>query len=451
MSWRSSVAAAALAVLAFAAPAAEEKGSGALSLDECLREALGANPGLAAAEARAGAADQAAVAAGAARWPRLDLNAGYALSERAQRLVQPSSAGEAVRYEKDLGEVALDARVALWAGGRLAARERAARLGAEMGREAVSLSRQDLALAVAATYLAAVEQRSSIEALGASLEALEAQLTLARTLEEVGRIPPLDRLKVEVRAASVRQQLSRARTDREVELERLSALLGRPRGESRAEVAGPPPELARPQNPGDLETAALSARPEAGVARLDMERARAELAAVRGERLPSLDAFARYTYRTAVPSEGGVPPGRYDWASGGLGLRLPLFTGGELKARVAGARLRVAEAEARAKVVELQVVGEVRATVAAEAEAVQRREVARSALGQAREAFEIEKASYELGRGAVNDVLDAQAALLDAELAVARAGRDVALAGVVRARATGEDLVKALSGRETTR
>ena len=88
---------------------------------------------------------------------------------------------------------------------------------------------------------------------------------------------------------------------------------------------------------------------------------------------------------------------------------------------------------------------------ATEVEAIERHEVAGRAQEQARQAFEIEKASYELGRGAVNDVLDSQAALLEAELAVALAAHDLTLAGVARARAAGEDLVKALSGQETSR
>lgn len=422
-----------------------------LTLGECLREALEANPDVAAAAARAGGADEAAVAAGAVRWPRLDLLAGYALSERGQRLAQPSYAGEAISYEKDVLEAVVEARAPLWAGGRLVARERAASLGADASHAELVLSRQQLALNVAVTYIVALEQRAAIVALEGSLAALEGQLDLARALEDVGRIPPVDRLKVEVRAAAVRQQLSRARTDRELSLERLSALLGRDRNARRPEVDGAPPNLAPGQDVESMETSALSLRPEAASARLEVERARAELDAARGERWPALDAVARYTYRGAVPPEGGTPPGRYDWASGGLGLRLPVFTGGELSARIAQSKYRLSETEARLQAVELRVVGEVRAAVAAEAEAVERRAVAGRALEQARQAFEIEKASYELGRGAMNDVLDAQAALLDAQLSVAQAAHDVSVAGTLRTRAAGEDLVKALSGQETSR
>jgi outer membrane protein TolC len=157
-----------------------------------------------------------------------------------------------------------------------------------------------------------VAERSAVEAVQGSLDALEAQLAVARTMEEVGRIAPLDRLKVEVRAASVRQQLSRTRRDRDLILTHLSALLGR--------------GLASYQEAGEREA------------------------------------------------------------------------------------------------------------------------VARSALDQARQAFAVERQSYELGRSTVNDVLDAQAALLEAELAHAQASHDRALAAVIMARAAGRDVVALLGG-----
>ena len=87
---------------------------------------------------------------------------------------------------------------------------------------------------------------------------------------------------------------------------------------------------------------------------------------------------------------------------------------------------------------------QVRREAAAQAEAADRERVADRAAKQAREAFEIERANYELGRGTVNDVLDAQAALLDAELALAQARQDVAYTIVALAWAAGRDLEKAL-------
>lgn len=418
------------------------------SLAACIREALDANPGLGAATAHADAAAAAAVAVAAGRWPRLDLSAGYLYSERAQRLAQPSSPGELLRYDHDIAEAAVEMRVPLYAGGRLLAGARAADLAAAASRMARDGTRQDIALDVAAAYLAAVEQRASVNAVQGALDALEAQSAMASTLEEVGRIAPLDRLKVEVRAAAVRQQLSRARRDRELILHHLAALLGRGPTRPTPEVGKAPAPLPVAASAEQLVAEALESRPELKAARHEVDRSEQELAIVIGERLPAVDAYARYTARSVIPLGGDDPPGHYQYGAGGLSIRLPLWTGGEIKARAVEARARVAEAQERARAIELRVTEEVRMVLAAHAEAGERQVVASRALDQAREAFDIERVNYELGRSAVNDVLDAQAALLEAELADAQAGHDLALASMAVARATGRDVVALLLAGE---
>ena len=429
-------------VAATAVPAAEPQ----LSLAACVREALAANPDLGAAAARAEAAKAAAVAVAAARLPRLDLSAGYLYSERAQRAVQPSFPGEMLRYDQDVAEATVELRAPLYAGGRLVAATRAADLGAAASRLALAGTRQDLAVSVAATYLAAVEQQAKIDAVRGSLKALEAQLAVATTMEEVGRIAPLDRLKVEVRVASVRQQLSRARHDRELLLHRLATLLGRGPEQPKPEVGEAPPPLPVESSAEELVAEALRSRPELKAAQLEVARADQELTVVIGERRPAVDAYARYTARSVVPPKSDELRGYDSYGAGGVVFRQPLWTGGQLKARAVEARARLDKAREGARAVELRVTEEVRMVLAAHAEAEERTTVARRGLDQAREAFEVERVNYELGRSSVNDVLDAQAALLESELALAQASHDLALAAIAVAQAAGRDVVELLAG-----
>ncbi len=424
-----------------------------LSLAACLREALAANPELRAAAARAAASEAAAAAAAAGRVPRFDLTAGYLYSDRAQRLVQPAFPGEVIRYDHDIAEASLAASMPLWAGGGLTARIRAEGFAAAAARATVKTTRQDLALGVAATYLAAVGQRAAIAAVEASLAALDGQLAVARALEDVGRIAPLDRLKVEVRAAEVRQTLSRARRDRDLVRHHLASLLGRSRDRAIPEVEDTFPPIPLAADHESLLSQALAARPEVEAARHAVERARARLAAAGAERWPEVDAYARYTARSVVPSAGGgLPAGRVGVASGGVNLRLPLWVGGGVAARVAQAQAQVVEAEESLRAVELRVTEEVRRELAAFAEAGERQEVTSGALQHARDAFAIEQANYELGRSTINDVLDAQAAMIQAELAVIQANHDRALAAVAVARATGHDIATLVGvGKEDRR
>jgi len=455
MSWRSNRHAALRFLAAFAlvclTAAAVEKTPAAkpMTLPDCIQEALANNPGLGADSARTSALSHAADAARATRFPRLELALDYSYSDRPQRLVQPSYQGEDLRYDNDIAQAVAEVRVPLFSGGRLVARQRAAELAAAASRFNLFGSRQDLILNVMAAYLAAAEQQTVIDAINASLEALREQEKVAGAMKEVGRIAPLDLLKVEVRAAAVEQRRSKAERDRDLISLHLAVLLGRDLREPLPLVVGiptlPPLEISDTEN---LLNEAAARRPELNALRQEVARRQAELAQVNAERWPSLEAFGRWTARSVVLPTSAPIPAYQDFFMGGLTLKVPLWTSGELGARRRQAQALFKEAQERQRAGLLQVTEQVRREAAAQAEAADRERVALKAAEQAREAFEIERANYELGRGAVNDVLDAQAALLDAELALAQARHDVAYATIALAWAAGRDLEKALIVRK---
>jgi outer membrane protein TolC len=447
MSWRSDPAAAwflsAALVLSSLVYAGAGQGPNArpLTLSECIKEALANNPGLKADTARSSAVDHAADAARAVRFPRLDLASDYSYSDRPQRLVQPSYQGEVLRYDNDIAQAIAEIRVPLFSGGRLVARQKAAELAAAAGRINLFASRQDLVLNVTAAYLAAAEQRSVLGAIDASLNALKEQQKVAEAMKSVGRIAPLDLLKVEVRAAAVEQRRSKAGRDRDLIHIHLATLLGRnPQGPLPrvADVPTLPPMEAA--NMEALLSETLAQSPGLNALKQDAARRLAELAQVKAERWPSLDAFGRWTVRSVVASAGSPIPGHQAFFITGLTLKFPLWTSGEMASRERQAEALWNEARERVRTSELQVREQVQREAAALAEAGDRSRVAEKAAKQALEAFEIERANYELGRAAVNDLLDAQAALLDAELALAQARHDIAYASVALAWAAGRNL-----------
>lgn len=429
-------------LLELAAPAAEDGATPApMTLADCVKEALANNPALKADAARASASDYAADAARASRFPRIELASDYVYSDRPQRHVQPSYQGEVIRFDNDIAQAIVEVRVPLFSGGRLVARQRAAELAAAAGQFNLQSSRQDLILNVTAAYLAAAEQRNIMRAIDASLAALREQLKVAEAMKAVGRIAPLDLLKVEVRVAAVEQRRSKASRDGELIDVHLAALLGRdPRGPL-PDVSGAP--SLPPMDVQDMDALIVEALAQSpGLRALNQEaaRRRAELAQIKAERWPSLDAFGRWTGRSVVSSAESPLPGFQDFLTAGVTLKLPLWTGGELASRLRQAQALWDEAVGRERAFELQVKERVQREAAALAEASDRVGVAEKAAGQALEAFEIERANYELGRAAVNDLLDAQAALLDAELALAQARHDVAYSIVALAWAAGRDL-----------
>ncbi len=458
MSWRSNrhtvpslLAALALACLT-AAAVEKDPTARPMTLSECIQEALSHNPGLTADSARTSATGYAAEAARATRFPRLDLASDYSYSDRPQRLMQPSYQGEVLRYDNDIAQAVAEVRVPLFAGGRLVARQRAAELAAAASRFDLFGSRQDLILNVTAAYLAATEQQAVTDAIDASLNALREQQKVAGVMKNVGRIAPLDLLKVEVRAAAVEQRRSKAEMDRDLISLHLAVLLGRDLREPPPQVAGGPGPTLPPVEIPDIGTVlneASALRPELNALHQEVARRQAELTQVNAERWPSLEAFGRWTARSVVSTASSPIPGYQDFFMGGLTLKVPLWTSGELGARRNQAQALLNEARERERAARLQVMEQVQREAAALAEASDRSRVAGKAAQQAREAFEIEKANYELGRAAVNDILDAQAALLDAELALAQARHDVAYTTIALAWAAGRDLEKALTtGKE---
>lgn len=449
MNWRSDARVAWLlsAALALTSPAymvsEDSPTAPSMTLADCVGEALANNPGLRADAARTSAFGHAADTARAARFPRIDLISDYSYSDRPQRQVQPSYPGEIIRFDNDIAQAIAEIRVPLFSGGRLVARQRAAELAAAAGRFNLQGSRQDLVLNVTAAYLAAAEQRSVMEAIDATLDALREQKKTAEAMKAVGRIAPLDLLKVEVRFAAVDQRRSKAARDGELIHMHLAALLGRDPQGPLPQVSGvptlPPMDIS---NKEAFLAEALAQSPGLNALRLEAARRRAELALVRAEMWPSLDAFGRWTARGVVSSAYSPLPDYQAFFTTGVSLRLPLWTGGELASRRRQAQALLDESVERERAFRLQVKERVQREAAALAEASDRSGVADKAAGQAREAFEIERANYELGRAAVNDLLDAQAALLDAELALAQARHDVAYSTVALAWAAGRDLEK---------
>jgi len=268
---------------------------------------------------------------------------------------------------------------------------------------------------------------------------------------ELGRSSPLDKLKVDVRVAALAQQRSKAEMDRELIALHLAILLGRSSHEPFPRVPDKFDLSWFPQMDSLSAAAkALTARSEIMALQKETARRKAELAQIRGERWPNVNAYGRWTGRSGLTLENSEELSDRDFLGLGLAVNLPLWTGGEIKARERRAKALLNEARAREQALRLQVLEQVKRETAAFLEAVERAEVGRKGVAQAREAFSIEKANFELGRAAVNDVLDAQAELLNAELALVRALHDKAFAAVNLAWATGEDLEKlVLESRNT--
>jgi outer membrane protein TolC len=103
---------------------------------------------------------------------------------------------------------------------------------------------------------------------------------------------------------------------------------------------------------------------------------------------------------------------------------IPIFEGGRIEARVRQESARLLAARERLRRLELQVQLDVETAVLNIGSSAQRVEATEKAIEQAKESLRIERQKYELGKGSITDVLDAQSALLDSQTNYYRALAD---------------------------
>jgi outer membrane protein TolC len=398
-----------LFVLASSVPARAET---LVRLSELRAQALKDRPELAAEDARVAQAAARVDEAGAARRPEIAGTVETSVAPGGQLVELPASVtGDGPLLVQgsptlDQGGAAFEPQVR-YAGvvgvdwnvhdfGRTEAAERAARAEARAREADRALTRRRLLSAVDATYLEwlAAERRAHAEA--ETVVRRRAALEDAKGRVEAGALPPsaLLPLKSELAAA----ELSAAYA-KDAELRALRAV-GRAAGAPLPEDARPDPSLLElGANPLEAqpreapEAAALQARVEAA-------EATAELHDRAGR--PQLTASAQVGVRGQL--EDFFPVYR-----GAIGLRLPLWDGGEAAAKAARAR-----AEKRALMAERARQIEARA---------EETRAARLALRQARRRVELAAAFLSSAEAQLADAEDRRAsdAATDAEVTRARA------------------------------
>ncbi len=145
--------------------------------------------------------------------------------------------------------------------------------------------------------------------------------------------------------------------------------------------------------------------------------------AVRSGHWPTIALQGSYGGRWGVGSTSG-PSGADDFEDlgrVGIVIDLPLFRGGSVEARVRKATAVLRSAEEKLRKIRLKVGLDVETAVLNTRSSLQRVKTASGVIEQARESLRIEREKYDLGRGSIIDVLDAQSALLDAQTRQAKA------------------------------
>lgn len=446
-----SVAAVALAVGAFAAPA------GAETLQDAIALAYQTNPTLLAQRANQRALDETVVQARSGLRPSLSAStsASYSRADGADRDAipgtdlngdgdfddffesEPVPASEGIVHSRT-GSVSLNLSQNIWTAGRVALGIDSAQAGVLQGRENLREVEQQVLVSVISAYVSVVRDMDILRIRQENLTVLQRQLDESSARFEVGEITRTDVAQAEARLAQSEADLASAQAQLSTSRATYAAVIGQ--APTNLEAAP-----ALPAAPTDFDVAldiALDENPGLRAAAYNMRGAELAVAAARAEYRPSARLSTSFGGSDSLRSFTLEDNNSFTTTAT---LSVPLFTGG-LNAS------RVAQALEQANAAQIGVEGErrsvlqtvsayyaqvisARATVSAGEEAVRAATVAAEGVRQ----------EAQVGLRTTLDVLNQELELRSAQvtLASARASQYVSTAQLLASmgRLEGPDLV----------
>jgi outer membrane protein TolC len=311
--------------------------------------------------------------------------------------------------------------------GKRALRTRVLDTDVELSANEIAIRARQILDDVKHAYAEIFIARKAIDLHFASVELLRQLADLSETKYTTGRASQAEMLKTAVEVSRLHDEVFMFEEQEQLSSAALNTLMGRapnlaigPLDEVREAVLIPTVEA--------LQALALDRQPELNAARLGVERARAELAAAKGEYKPDFSIQAGYMLMPrnmdAWTGRIGITWPNAPWSRGKLTARI-----GEANAAIDAATAQVAAAESRIRLAVQQAYIKVKT-------AEQRAALLRTTvLPQSRHSVEVARVAYESNRGDFLSLIDDERTSLNIQLDYYRAlaAREQALADLERA------------------
>lgn len=405
MFWRS-VCCAALACILFLPPSV--KAGESYSMESAVERALRKNPDVESARFTLQAAESARKAARSDFGPSLDVNYSYSRYSKDR----PS------RYEPNVTTMTVQASQPLFTGFNLLNAYQKAALEEERQKLQLQAQRLTVVADVQEAFISYLKAEASISSTRRSLERAQAQLNMAKTAWNIGLRPRLDVLQAETDLAQTEALLIKYENDRNVWLTRLNTLLDLP------------PDAAVDYR-GDLELTpfkrtleaclrqALECRPDLLMARKSVEMAFKDLGMTKSLFWPQVSAIVGWSTTGSHLDAAGSRYTKKDYSYGEIGLSVnwTLFSSGKRFYLTQQAQRQISALEAAVRSSINNCAYAVRSSLLSTQDAYRSVKVSQRAVISARESYADAKMRYELQSGSYLDLLTAQSALSDAELA----------------------------------
>jgi outer membrane protein TolC len=412
-----------------------------LTLDDAIARGVANSQRLAELEARKEGAEAAEAGRAAAGKPLVGLVGGYTRTNHVQEfgIAQPGQPLRVIYPDiPDNVHVRLDLQWPIYTGGRTDALRRAASAERQAAGEDVAAARSDLRLEITRAFWALVTAGQTEQVVARSLESVTAHVSDLRSRLEQGLIPPSDLLSVEAQQSRQRLLAIEARNTRAIAEADLGRLLGiDTEGRIEPVAALEPPEAPGPAS-DVLIADARAHRPERRALERRVDASEARASAVSAARLPQIGVAGGYDYARPNPHifpRSGVWQDSWDVS---VNVSWQLWDAGRRRAELAEAAAGARAAVSRVVEFDRQTAFEVRqrrlevdssrAAIAAASDGVRSAAEARRVLGE----------RFRAGVATSSELLDAEVAVLEAELDRTRALASARLAEARLARAVGK-------------
>lgn len=319
----------------------------------------------------------------------------------------------------------------VYAGGRVRAQEAQAAARRESAGLGVTSARAQNTLDVAeAFYDAALADRLVVISEATYAQA-DRSLKVTEEQRAAGRLSEFELLQARVARDSLQPNVVRARNGRDVAYLRLKQLLDLPletplslSADLDATVLSPPARFAARLADAEAELAAGPASVRLAVTQVanEVRAADEDITIARAARKPSISLRSDYglvDYPTAVPD---FTDWRQNWTIG-IGLSLPIFDGGRIKANEALARANASEARATLKLTEELDALDRASTKSDLVAAMAEWEASLSTIQQAERAYEIAELRNREGLSTQLELSDARLQLAQSQVTRAEAAR----------------------------
>jgi outer membrane protein len=427
--------------LAAAASAGAQDAPIKVTLDEAIEQSVKNSLRLAELEAREDAAKAAEQGRAAAQLPSVALQGGYTRTNHvAEFAIAPPGQPRQVVYPDvpDNVRSRIDVQWLFYSGGRLDQLERAARAERQATGEDRTAARADLRLETTRAFWTLVTAREAEAVLTRSLESIGSYVRDLKARLDQGLIPPNELLSAQAQESRQRVASIEATNARRVAEADLRRLMGTSGGGSIEPVATLEPTAGTSGDVDRLIADAIAQRPERRALTDRADAAHARALAAKAGMLPQVSFDGGFDYARPNPR---IFPRRGVWDDSwdlSVNASWTVWDGGRVRAERAEATALARAAQTRIGDFDRQVTFEVRQRQLELGSSRAAITAANDGVRAATEAQRVLGERFKAGVATNTEVLDAQTAVLQAELDRTRALANARLAEARLVRAVGQ-------------